>query len=87
MTKSEFIEFLEKKAIEREHISHWQRASSNSDDFWNLYRPFVDWMEDEMDLRVDDVVKISWDRSFYYDSEKVFETTYEGFAQNYILTL
>jgi hypothetical protein len=88
MTKQEFITFLKDTAKEKEHIIHWKRIYDNSDDFWKLYKPFMDWLEDDMDLSKEDVVIISYNKSLYdNDSAKEFRTTYEDFVKNYDKTL
>jgi hypothetical protein len=88
MTKQEFILFLKDKAQEREYLNHWKQMASNSDDFWMLYKPFVDWVEDDMDLREEGVVIITYNKSLYENERaKEFRTTYEDFVKNYDKTL
>lgn len=88
MTKQEFISFLKDKAKEREYITHWKQMASNSDDFWELFKPCVDWLEDDMDLREEGVVLITYNKSLYdNESAKEFRTTYEDFVENYDKTV
>jgi hypothetical protein len=83
MTKAEFISFLKIKAEEAGlFVSHWKQTYVNSEEYWKLYRPCVDWMEDKMDLTIDGVVTITFNESFY-DDPKSIDMTYEEFAENY----
>lgn len=83
MNKEEFIVFLKEKAKENEFLPHWVKTHSNSDDYWRLYKPFMDWLEDDMDLTKEDVVKITFNKSLYDNTSEVFETTYDDFIKNY----
>ena len=83
MNKNEFIEFLKQKAEERPYGTHWSKVATNSDDFWKLYKPGVDWVEDTMDLKVEGVVEINYNISLYDGSCKVFKTSYDDFKENY----
>ena len=84
MTKQEFISFLKDKAKEREYQSHWHNPYGNSDDFWELYKPAVDWFEDDMDLREEGVVIITYNKSLYDNNpSKEFRTTYDNFVKEY----
>lgn len=66
----------------------WCKVATNSDDFWSLYKPGVDWLEDDMNLSVDGVVKITFNKSLCgKDTSKIFETTYEDFVANYDKTV
>jgi len=88
MNKQKFVDFLNKKAEERQYMTHWKKVYSNSDDFYQLHKPAVDWLEDSMDLRVEGVVKISYNQSLYdNESTKIFETTYDDFVTNYDKTI
>ena len=88
MTKEEFISFLKEKA---EHhgigCTHWKQTYENTEDFWHLYKPFVDWVEDTMNLTEDGVVLITYNQSLYENISKEFRTTYEDFIQNYNKTI
>jgi len=77
MNKQEFIEFLNAKAEERSNLSHWRKEFSNSDDFWNLFLPGVDWLPDSIDLREDGVVEI-----VFCDGSEA-NITYDEFSENY----
>lgn len=81
MTKIEFINFLKEKA-QNTLISHWKQSFEDIDEHWRLYRPSVDWMEDQMDLSTDGVVRITFSESFY-DDPKSIDMTYEEFVENY----
>lgn len=85
MTKSEFIKFLiEKEEVRGLMMPCWVRTYTNSDDHWKLNKPAVDWLEDDMNLSTEGLVKITYNKSLYdNDSAKVFETTYEDFCKNY----
>ena len=84
MTKSEFITFLIEKEQERGlNLSHWRKTYDNSDNFWHLYRPFLDWVEDEMCLYHENCVQITYEQSLYGNDSKKYETTYEDFVKNY----
>jgi|JFJP01.1.fsa_nt_gi hypothetical protein len=86
MNKSDFILFLIK--MSSENINCWRKTYENSDDYWHLYKPFVDWLEDDMDLTKDGVVKITYNKSLYdNESAKIFETTYDDFVKNYNKTI
>jgi hypothetical protein len=88
MTKSEFITFLKEKQEERGiELSHWRQTSSNNDDWWHLYKPFVDWLEDDMCLFLKDVVRIRYNKTLYGNTTKQYDTTYEDFVKNYDKTL
>ena len=88
MTKQEFISFLRAQAKAREHLNHWKQMASNSDDYWELYKPAVDGLEDDMDLREEGVVIVTYNKSLYdNNSAKEFRTTYDDFAKHYNDTL
>jgi len=87
MNKIEFIEFLKQKELERKNITHWARAATNSDEMWKLYKPFVDWFEDSMDLKNEGIVEIHFSKCLYDGSFKVFKTTYDDFKENYYKSL
>ena len=88
MNKSEFIIFLKQEESKRRFMPHWGKVATNSDDYWKLIRPAVDWLEDDMDLTVENVVKITYDKSLYsHEEPKVAELSYEEFADNYVKTL
>jgi len=86
MNKREFILFLTKKAEERNSLclKHWAKTYSNSNDYWHLNIPCVDWLEDDMDLTEENIEKITYNKSLCGDDEsKTIETTYEDFIKNY----
>jgi len=84
MTKQELIDFLKEEESKRSGITHWSRVYTNSDDYWNLTKPGVDWLEDDMDISKEGVVKITYNKSLYgQDDSKVFESTYDDFKANY----
>jgi hypothetical protein len=88
MNKSEFITFMKHEELKRPYMPHWGKVASNSDDYWKLIRPAVDWLEDDMDLTTDYVVKITYNKSLYSnESAKVAELSYEEFVENYDRTL
>lgn len=87
MNKIEFIEFLTKQASIREHLPHWRKTALNTDDYWDLYRPAVDWLPDDMDLTNEDIVKITYNKGLYSNTSDEFITTYDDFATNYFNTL
>ena len=83
MTKQDFISFLKEKVEEAGLFnSHWKQSYNNSEDYWKLYHPTLDWMEDRMDLTEDDIVTITYFESIY-DDPKSIEMTYEEFVTNY----
>jgi hypothetical protein len=82
MNKAEFVEFLNEMTTV--NLNYWRKISTDSDDHWQLYKPFVDWFEDDMDLSVEGIVRITYNKSLYEnESAKIFETTYDDFAKNY----
>lgn len=82
MEKQEFIDFLIKQ--ENDYITCWKRVAVNSNDYWNLHKPFVDSLEDDMDLTGDNIVRIRYNKCLSdNESMKIFETTYEDFIENY----
>jgi hypothetical protein len=87
MNKEEFIAFLKEKENELEFQTHWAKVAINSDDYWHLYKPAVDWLEDYMDLTKDNIVQITYNQSLYNDTSKIFETTYDDFVENYHKTI
>ena len=83
MNKQEFINFLKENEQERQLRPRWQKSYSNSDDYWGLCLPAVDWFPDAMDLTIENVVKVNYNIDQYKDTSDEFETTYEEFAMNY----
>ena len=84
MTKSEFISFLTEKQEERGiNLPHWRKTYDNHDDWWHLYKPFVDWAEDEMLLRFEGCVIVTTNISLYGNDRIKTEYTYEDFIKNY----
>lgn len=84
MIKEEFIEFLKTESEKRGFGNKWAQLLTSSDDFWRKFIPGVDRLEDDMDLSQDGKVIIKYNKSLYSkDKEKIFETTYEDFVQNY----
>lgn len=88
MEKHEFIEFLINKSKERDLISsHWVQTYTNSTKYWTLFKPFVDWLADDLELTEDGQVKITYDKSLYGNTSKIFQTSYEDFVKNYDKTV
>ena len=89
MNKEEFTDFLKRKAEERSGSTHWAKTATNTDDYWHLYKPGVDWLEDDMDLKEDGVVKIMYDKTLGIgdDTSQEFKTTYDDFVSNYDKTV
>lgn len=83
MTKQEFIDFLKFEESEREFTVHWKRTYSNSDDYWTLYVPARDWLEDTLDLTTESVVKIECNKNLATDSCDTIELRYDEFVNNY----
>lgn len=80
MTKEEFIVFLKTKAEEAgEYNTHWKKTG---EEYWTLFHPTLDWMEDEMDLTEDGVVKITYFESVY-DDPKSIKMTYKDFVADH----
>lgn len=83
MTKAEFISFLKEKVEEAGLFnSHWKPIYGNSEEYWELYHPTLDWMEDRMDLTEDGIVTITYFESIY-DDPKSIEMTYEEFIADH----
>jgi len=88
MNKEEFIEFLKTKQEEASGLNpSWCKIATNSDDYWKLNKPAVDWLEDDMDLSEDGIVKITYAKSLYGGKPKTFETSYDDFKDNYEKTI
>ena len=81
MNKQEFIDFLKEKSKEKD-LTHWRKVYQNSDDYWELFIPCVDWMPDFISLDKEGVVKMECDRSLF-DNSKVISLTYEEFKKIY----
>ena len=85
MIKSEFIDFLENQ--EKSTMTCWCKIYTNSDDYWKLYKPAVDCVEDDMDLTTEGIVKITYNKQLYTNTFETFETTYDDFVKNYSKTI
>lgn len=83
MTKQEFITFLKVKVEEAGLFgSRWKQSYTNSEEYWTLCHPTLDWMEDKMDLTEDGVVTITYFESIY-DDPKSIDMTYEEFIADH----
>lgn len=83
MTKQDFITFLKLKAEEAGlFASYWKKSFTNSEDYWTLCHPTLDWMEDQMDLSEDGVVEIKYFESIY-DDPKMIRMTYMDFIADH----
>lgn len=84
MTKKEFIDFLNEKASSSTgSVSHFVKMFSNSDDYWNWYRPGVDWLEDDINLSTEGKVVFTYDKSLGDDTSIEEEYTYEDFIEKF----
>lgn len=80
MTRKEFIIKLKIKALE-DQKSYWKQSYDDSEDFWVLYRPNIDWKEDMMTVHDLNVI-IVYSESFY-DEPKEIKLSFEEFIENY----
>lgn len=81
MTTLEFIEWLDDLQTEREKgfLPYFSRTYQNCDDFWTLYRPFVDCINDSLVLTEDCVIY-----SYNHPDSKEKKYTYEEFVRTNI---
>lgn len=83
MTKEDFITFLKIKAEEAGlFATRWKRTYLNNEDYWSLCHPTLDWVEDQMDLTEDGVVKITHFESLY-DDPKTITMSYIDFVADH----
>lgn len=92
MNKKEFIEFLNEKCKLNEWGWHWERTFMNSDHNWSLRKSGVDCVEDDIDLSVDGVVKVTYSKDLYgplfgKPYSKTDTMTYDEFVEIHDKTL
>lgn len=84
MTKQEFITFLKVKAEEAGLFNtRWKRTYLNNEDYWSLCHPTLDWLEDQMDLREDGIVKITYFEGGLYGTPKTITMSYIDFVADH----
>lgn len=83
MTRQELIDFLSKKEKDSGGLVQcWKRTFANSDDYWYLFKPAVDWFEDDIELTENKVI-LTYDKDLLDDKRcNVDEYSFEEFAGN-----
>ena len=56
MTKQEFINYLKESASLNNYTPHWRQTYTNSEDYWSYYKPGVDGLEDDLEIKEDSVI-------------------------------
>ena len=80
MTRVDFIIKLKEKSFDNKN-THWKQSFSDSEDFWTLYRPSLNWMEDDMTVHDLNVTIVYSER--FYDDPKQINMSFDDFINNY----